>query len=400
MVEGGDEFYCRGQQHGIAEHVARHVADTRDRERLLLNVDVDLAEVALDALPSAARGDRHLLVVVAGRSAGSEGVVEPEAEFRGEGIGGIGKSGGALVGSDHEIGVVVVVQHDARGVDDLAVDEIVRDVEQARDEKLVGGDAFPLDGVAAAFAGQLLRHEAAFGPFGHDDGILHLLRLGEAENLGSEVLRAIRPADAAAGDLGIAQVDALDPRAVDEDLRERLGRRQSLDPLGIELEGDGRSFGAARILQVEIRALRHADEIEEVPQDAVLVGVVDRLQRRRDSLDERRRPLLALLRAGRRCRIEALAEQREEVGRHGMVAQQRVDHVALAERRPYLAQICAVGPEGRNLSRVRLAGDGEPVVGIVVHCPAPYGEEQAFEPRIVGGEVDRPAVRGLYHHVM
>ncbi len=44
-----------------------------------LDVDAELAEVALDRLPGAARGDAHLLVVVAGRAARGEGVVEPEA---------------------------------------------------------------------------------------------------------------------------------------------------------------------------------------------------------------------------------------------------------------------------------------------------------------------------------
>ena len=39
----------------------------------------DLAEMALDRFPRAARGDAHLLVVVAGGAAGGEGVAEPEA---------------------------------------------------------------------------------------------------------------------------------------------------------------------------------------------------------------------------------------------------------------------------------------------------------------------------------
>ena len=46
------------------------------------DVDVHLAEMALHRLPGAARGDAHLLVVVAGRAAGGEGVVEPEAVLR------------------------------------------------------------------------------------------------------------------------------------------------------------------------------------------------------------------------------------------------------------------------------------------------------------------------------
>ena len=51
---------------------------------VLRDVDVHLAEVPLDRLPGAARGDAHLLVVVAGRAAGREGVAEPEAVLLGE----------------------------------------------------------------------------------------------------------------------------------------------------------------------------------------------------------------------------------------------------------------------------------------------------------------------------
>ena len=44
---------CARQQHAVAEHVARHVADADDRERLALHVAAELAEVALDRLPGA-----------------------------------------------------------------------------------------------------------------------------------------------------------------------------------------------------------------------------------------------------------------------------------------------------------------------------------------------------------
>ena len=50
---------------------------------LALDVDAHFAEVALDAFPGAARGDAHLLVVVAGRAARGERVAEPEAVLGG-----------------------------------------------------------------------------------------------------------------------------------------------------------------------------------------------------------------------------------------------------------------------------------------------------------------------------
>ena len=79
MVERGHQPDVLGQQHPVAEHVAGHVADADDGEVLGLGVDAELAEVPLDRLPRAARGDAHRLVVVADRAAGGERVAEPEA---------------------------------------------------------------------------------------------------------------------------------------------------------------------------------------------------------------------------------------------------------------------------------------------------------------------------------
>ena len=115
-----------------------------DREVGLLDVDADLAEVALDALPGAARGDGHLLVVVAGRAAGGERIAEPEAVFGGDGVGDVGERRRALVGRDHQVGIVAVAAHDLRRRHDAAGDDVVGEVEQAADEGLVAGDHFGL----------------------------------------------------------------------------------------------------------------------------------------------------------------------------------------------------------------------------------------------------------------
>ena len=82
----------------------------------------DLAEVALDALPGAARRDAHRLVVVARRAARGEGVAQPEAVVGGDLVGDVGERRRALVGGDHEIGIVAVVaHHDRRGGTTFAV---------------------------------------------------------------------------------------------------------------------------------------------------------------------------------------------------------------------------------------------------------------------------------------
>ena len=59
VVERGDQLDVAREQHPVAEHVARHVADPDDGEVGRLDVGAELAEVALDRLPRAARGDPH-----------------------------------------------------------------------------------------------------------------------------------------------------------------------------------------------------------------------------------------------------------------------------------------------------------------------------------------------------
>ena len=78
VIERTDQLDVFGEQHAITEHIAGHVAATDDRERLGLNILADLAEMAFDRFPSAARGDAHFLVVVASGAAGGEGIVQPE----------------------------------------------------------------------------------------------------------------------------------------------------------------------------------------------------------------------------------------------------------------------------------------------------------------------------------
>src|SRR5262249_11763897 len=78
VIERGDEPDGALEQHAVAEHVARHVADARARELRRADVDVDLAEMPAHRLPGAARRDAHFLVVIAGRAARRERIAEPE----------------------------------------------------------------------------------------------------------------------------------------------------------------------------------------------------------------------------------------------------------------------------------------------------------------------------------
>ena len=99
-----------------------------------LDVDVDLAEMALHRLPGAAGGDAHALVVVALAAAGREGVAEPVAALQREGVGDVGEGGGALVGGDHEVGVVGIVPHRVGRRHDRVADDVVGEFEQRADE--------------------------------------------------------------------------------------------------------------------------------------------------------------------------------------------------------------------------------------------------------------------------
>ena len=58
MIERREQTNVTRQQHAVAEHIARHVADADARELGRLRIDAELAKVPLDALPRAARGNR------------------------------------------------------------------------------------------------------------------------------------------------------------------------------------------------------------------------------------------------------------------------------------------------------------------------------------------------------
>ena len=213
-------------------------------------------------------------MVVADGAAGGEGVAQPEAVLGGDPVGDVGEGGRALVGGDDEVGVVAVVPDDARRrLDCAAVDEVVGDVEQAADERLVALDALGEPRLAVRRrVRQVLADEAALGAGGDDDRVLHRLRLDQAEDLGAEVLLPVAPAQAAAGDVPEAQVHALDPRGVHEDLvAAAAAAGRSGTARGSSLK-DRYGFGSAVLAALEaVRADRGLDQGEERPQDPVVV---------------------------------------------------------------------------------------------------------------------------------
>ena len=125
VIEGGNDLNRLGQQHAIAKDIARHIAAARRADRLRLNVDPKFKEMALDRKPSPLGGDAHRLVIVALRAATGEGIVEPEIEFLGNSIGGVGEGRRAFVGGDHEIGILAVADDHLIGMDDFPLGNIV-----------------------------------------------------------------------------------------------------------------------------------------------------------------------------------------------------------------------------------------------------------------------------------
>ncbi len=145
----------------------------------------------LDRFPRTARGNAHLLVVISDRAPGRKGIAQPEAVFGRDRVGEIGERRGALVGCDHQVGVVVVVAHHLGRRHQLAADEVVGQVQQPAQEGLVAGDALLQERIAVGGRGRALDHEAALGAHGHDHRVLDHLRLHQSQHFRAEVLAPV-----------------------------------------------------------------------------------------------------------------------------------------------------------------------------------------------------------------
>ena len=378
VVERRDQLDLVGQEHAVAEHVARHVAAADDGDRLGLHVHPALGEVALDGDPGALRRDPHRLVVVALRSARGEGVAQPEAALQRQRVGDVGEGRGALVGGDDEIRVLAVEHAHALGVDDPALDDVVGDRQQRADEHAVALGPLGQPRVAVDRGiGQLLRIETALGARRHDHRVLHALRLHEAEDLGAEIVAPVRPTQAAARDRPGAQVDALDARAVDPHLAPRHRRGEAGDQAAVELEGE-RLGGGGR---VGVGAQRRADQAPIGAQDAVVVDRRDRVEPG-DDRRVRRGDVAALgrVRGG---------EARDQRARRRRRAAQCVDHGGEAVGQPRLAQVAEPGAQQHHVARGEADLDEQPVERIVLGAPLQHRRDRAFQHRGLGVRLRR-----------
>ena len=116
-----------GQQHAIAEHVTRHIADASNRDGILLHIDAHFQKVPLHRNPAAFRGNAHRFMVIPNRTAAGKSIAQPKSAFVGNGVGGVGKCRRALVCGNHEIRVFAIMDDDACGMHNLVLHDIVGD---------------------------------------------------------------------------------------------------------------------------------------------------------------------------------------------------------------------------------------------------------------------------------
>ena len=335
----------------------------------------------LHRLPGTARGDAHLLVVVALGAAGGERVAEPEAEPPRDLVGRVGERRGALVGRHHQVRVVAVPpDHAGWRYHPVAVD-VVGHVEHGRDERLVAGQHLGLVRLAVGRVGQALAHEAALGAGRDDDRVLDFLRLDQAEHLGAEVLEPVRPAQSATRHPAEAQVHRLQPGGEDEDLE--LGPRlhDSGDRSGVQLEHQRTravhaGAGAGAVLLVVVRPQGGVDQRQVGPQDPVGVQAGHLVELAADLLGD---GLAALVDAALPGRVEPGLEQPDQQPGDGRVGAQHPLHVVLAEAHPALAQILGVGAQQVNLAPGQAGHQHQGVEPVVLVLAVPQRGQRVLE---------------------
>ena len=362
MIECRDESRAGRQQHAVAEHVAAHVADADGRNRVLTRIQTELAEMPFDGFPGAARRDAHLLVVVAGRSARRERIAQPESILGRKRVGDIGEAGRAFVGGDDEIRVGVVPAERALRAHDLPVDDVIGQIQQAADERLVAVDDFALHGIPI-LRREGLADESALRAARHDDGIFHLLGLHEAQNLGAKIFAPVRPTDAASSDLRAPKMYPFDALRVDENFELRSWLRQIRQRARIELEGQIAFRLSIRVLVV-VAAQQRVDDRAEAAQDPVVVET-----HRPVEVAAQRFLARGELSAARRCvdiDVEETLELLDERPAVFWISAEDLLHVALAVAKPGLEQVSAKGAQQRRLPPIESGSHDEGIEAVVV----------------------------------
>jgi len=388
MVERGHQLQGFGHQQTVAEHIASHVADTDDADHVGLHVDAALTEVPLHRNPGAARGNAHLLVVVACRAARGKGVAEPEVVFGGDAVGDVRKARGALVRSDHQIGIVTVIAQYIGGRNDLAFMQVIGDVEQATDENAIAGDRFGLNIIPRATGRQTTRHETAFRAAGNDYRILHLLRLDQAEHFGAVVLFTVGPAQPSTRHLAAAQVHALDPWRIDEYLVHRCRARHLRDRARIELEAEIRLGFAVGIRLIEVGSQGGLNQRKIAPQNPVLVEYRHLIKRCENRLFQPLLLVCQILVTELARQVEAHLEQPHQLAGDIRVVEQRAGDIAKVEAHANLLEIARIGAQQRHFPPGQPGGQHQTVESIILGKAAVDMDERILQRLVDLQQVD------------
>ena len=150
----------------------------------------------------------------------------------------------------------------------------------------------------------------------------------------------------------------------------------------------------------EVGAHRSADEIEELPQNAVLVEARNCGKRPFDALPDGLLGGLPRLDVQLARRIEAQVKQLQQVARDTRMPVEGVGDVARAERRAELAQEGGIGPQRRRGAPVGAGRDDQAIEAVVVGLPVEDRKKCGLQALVVGAEFDGRAVGGLEHHVV
>ena len=322
MVERRDQLDRVRVEHAVAEDVAGHVADPDRRERIAQDVDPQLPEVPLDRFPRAAGGDAERLVIESRGTAAGERVPEPEPVPLAHRVRRIRERRRPLVRGHHEVRVGPVERADTRWMHDRSLDVVVREIQEPVHERHVLGEHLRLELVRCARPA--FQDEAALGSVRHDDRVLDLLGLHQAEDLGPVVLLPVGPPDATARDHAGPQMDRLHRRRIHEDLEQGERLRHLGNVRRPQLDGEGEP-----VRPVGVRAHGGLDRAEERAQDQVLVERRDPLQILHDLVPDRRR----LLSGSVANRIELRLEQVDEPRGNLRVRGHRIVAVLLRESR-------------------------------------------------------------------
>ena len=294
------------------------------------------------------------------RAAAGEGIVEPEIAAFCDSVGDVGETRRALVRSDDEIGIFAVMDDDRFRMDHLAVDDVVGDRQQRANENLVA--RLPFGSPAGAVAGGIgeeLGIEAALRPGWDDHRVLDPLGFHQTEDFGAEIVAAIGPAQAAAGNRSGAQVDAFDTARIDEDLApgDRLGQVRNQFRFDLERQCFVRG-GRERIGPQD-----RIDQRVVEPQQAIVVDGGDLGQR---AFDTCLGGLDRLIARSAELRIVACIEHCDQGACNLRRAAQRIDDGVDGKAHPGLAQIAIEGAQ--PVGFLRRQGDfrDKPVEAIVL----------------------------------